>query len=179
MSYNDGGDQPSNGQIKAQPRQKHQQPFKDGYPGDQRVWKYPGRGQEPAPQASRPAPPDTDSDNYFFSGPTHSKSSVSGKAGVHHLAGEQTQYAFSLERGLHQREEGLRQHEHNATADAESLHPASIADVKRAKYSGDQQGGNQHKATGYGATLVRSGLTRKGQGPKPQGDNETFEQGGF
>jgi len=174
MSYRDGGDQPSNGQIKPQ-----QYISKGGFSNpdntiDQRAWKSPGLGQQPAPQANRIAPPDQDSDDYFFKVPSFGKTSVAGKAGVHHLDGEKTQYAFSLERGLHQRKEGTYQHEHAANANAEPLDSQTVADIARGTYASDrsdQENGNRHGATGITSVFTRGSAARLGQGKKAAGDN--------
>src|ERR1700739_501065 len=90
---------------------------------DRREWKRPNLGQAPAPQSNRNAPPDADSDDYFLSNKsqTYGKTAVAGKAGVHHLDGEKTQYAFSLDRGLHQRIEGNRKNDDAPTAYGETL----------------------------------------------------------
>ena len=110
--------------------------FDQGNTIDRREWKRPDLGQNPAPQRVR-ATPDSDSDDFFLGnkGQTYSDSPVAGKAGVHHLDGENTQYAWSQERGLHKRPEGARQHEHNATADAEPIDPRTTKDKARATYS--------------------------------------------
>ena len=177
MSYRDGGDQPSNGNIKPQ-----KDVSKGGFSNpentiDQRAWKSPGLGQQPAPQANRNAPPDQDSDDYFFKGPSFGKTSVAGKAGVHHLDGEKTQYAFSLDRGLHQRQEGTYQHEHAANVNAEPLHSATIADVARASYSNGKypKGGNAHVATGDRSQFVTGSQARLGQGKKAAGSNDVSD----
>lgn len=182
MSYNDGGDAPSLGGIKYPPKNSPSQSIDSDNTIDQRVWRRPStQGQNPAPQAARNAPPDTDSDDFFMTGKsqTHSKTAVAGKAGIHHLDGEGTQYAFTLEKGLHQRPEGARQHEHNATADAESLDPRTTADVAKGKYNGDTQGGNRHIATGDGSDFGRGSMTRTGQGSKAKDANKLEDCGGY
>jgi len=133
------------------------------------------RNQAPAPQYSNPRPDPDRSDLQDLAERSGSKSALHGHPGVHHVAPE-PQYAFSQQKGLHTRSEGLRQHESDADVSAEPLHPATVADLARAKYSGDQQTGNQHKATGIGADLGRGSMTRPGQGRQSDNTLDTTSQ---
>ncbi|MBZ5688453.1 MAG: hypothetical protein LAP86_25840 [Acidobacteriia bacterium] len=109
---------------------------------------------------------------------SHSNSPVAGLNGIDH-SDKGTQYKHSIEGGLQTRPEGTRQHEFSSNDAVESLHPATIADIKRGRYNGDQQNGNQHKAAGFGADLVRGSLTRPGQGAKAKDANKLEDCGGY
>jgi hypothetical protein len=111
-------------------------------------------------------------------GLTNSKSPVSGLAGITHDASD-NQFAHSIAKGLHSRPTGARQKDVSPNPDVEPLHEATVADVARAKYNGDQQGGNQHKAQGFGADLSRGSATRLGQGKKTADANKLEDCGGY
>ena len=136
------------------------------------------RSQEPAPQFTTKRPDERD--HYIErarNGQTFSKGSpVAGVHGVAHPDSE-SQYAYSIDRGLINRPEGARQHEHNAVAEAEPIHPKTTEEVARHVYKGDTQGGNRHLAQGFGADFGRGSQVRKGQGK--QADNTIDTDSGY
>lgn len=150
------------------------QTFEDGHPADKRVWKQPKRdAQTPAPQFEN-ARPDSFSDA-FFKQPSRAKTAVAGARGIDHTDSSDTQWSHSLEKGLHQRDEGLRQHEVNPNDAVEPLHSATLADIKRGTYRDGEVESTSHHAAQFFTQKVRNGagLTRLAQGAKAKDDNKT------
>jgi hypothetical protein len=114
---------------------------------------------------STPRPNPDRSDLQDLAQRSQSKSPVAGHVGIHHVSGE-PQYHYSIAGGLKTRQEGTFVHQFAPDSAAQPMHERTTADVARAKYADDRQGGNSHVAQGFGADLeqIGAGQTRLGQG---------------